>query len=167
MEKRAVVILYEGNSIPDNVVGRITREIVTWCQSKDDVQVYTMNEQDIVKLLAKTVIVKDTEDATLKTTNGDIAIATIAKQFPDSIKEEGGMSFMVDLSIRMMEILDRRKNCALTLKDEKLIDAMRIVGPGCIYSTEKARKLGFTKDKYTAVATIYRRIFNNDGTFQE
>lgn len=167
MEKRAVVILYEGNDIPENVVERIMRELATWSQAKDDIQVYKMNEQDIVKLLAKTVIVKDTEDATLKTANGDIAIAVIAKQFPDSIKEEGSMSFMVDLSIRMMEILDKRKNSTLTPNDARLIEAMRIIGPGCIYSTNKARKLGFTKDKYLAVTTIYRRIFNNDGTFQE
>ena len=165
MEKRALTILYTGTEIPQNVIERIMRAMSTWCGAKDTVQIYTFTENDIVKLLAKSALSENFDDATAKCKNGDEAINIILKTCVDEndIAGRDPVREAVNLYIAASDAADHVLANTATNDELKLIQAIRTVGQGCIHTTN----VGYTRELHSAVCSTYIRIFHKDGTLKK
>lgn len=54
MESRALVVLFNGNEVPDNIVERISKEISTWCETDiEKISIFSLSADDITKVIVK------------------------------------------------------------------------------------------------------------------
>lgn len=167
MENRALVVLFNGNNIPDNVVSRIVKEITTWCQADvEKTSVYTLNEKDITKTLVSNIANKS---------NVDADSFYKCKRCNDAIEDLAGIInidcstslFAINLSTRLMSALNRSKTIGCTSADKKFIEAFKILGQGGPRGTDHAEKWFYTKEKDKALREIYKRIFDENGKIKE
>lgn len=100
MEKefRAVLVLYHGYEIPENIVGRISKEVATWCESNiAKISIRTCNENDLSKLILKTI---KFDDAKEKCKNGDNAVVILSRYIDLNTSVP---LFVVNLSTRLID----------------------------------------------------------------
>lgn len=163
MENRALVVLFNGNNIPDNVINRIVREISTWCQADaEKTSVYTLDEKDITQTIIRSI--SSNNDAVEKCKPCDDAIETIG----NIINLDCSIPlFAINLSTNLMATLDRGKTIGYTKKDKKFLDAFKTLGQGGPRNTDHAKKWFYTKEKDTALREIYNRIFDENGEIKK
>lgn len=164
MEKefRAVLVLYHGYEIPENIVGRISKEVATWCESDiSKISIRTCNENDLSKLILKTI---KFDDAKEKCKNGDNAVVILSRYIDLNTSVP---LFVVNLSTRLMRMLDRKNTIGLTESDKELLEALVVLGRGSIRSTSISSKYHYTVEKDKALREIYNRIFDKDGKIKE
>lgn len=163
MENRAMVVLFNGNSIPNNIVSRITREISTWCEADiEKISVYELDENDITKILISKVASKN--DAVEKCKPCDDAIETISSIIDMNCSVP---LFAINLSTRLMSVLDRSKTIGCTKNDKHFLEAFKILGQGGPRNTKHAEAWAYTKEKDAALREIYKRIFDENGKIKE
>lgn len=177
---RAFVVLFDGNEVPKNVVERIANEIATWCRADvEKMSIFTFDESEISQSLIKTVIPpKIGEDVatylshlTIKEAErrkyGDAAIRELNSAFRLR-KNTVPATFCLDLSLKMLKLLDKDKIKACNDDDIRLINAIRNLGKNCPYTTSVAKAYYYTSEIDEVVKSVYRKIFTeSDGTFKK
>lgn len=172
---RAFVVLFDGNEVPKNVVERIANEISTWCGADiERISISTFDEDDISKSLIMTAIppkIGDDVTAYLREAKsrryGDAAIRELYTVF-HLRKDTVPATFCLDLSLKMLKLLDKDKINACNGDDIRLINAIRNLGKDCPYTTSVAKANYYTSEIDGVVKSIYRKIFTeSDGTFKK
>lgn len=166
MENRALVVLFNGNNIPDNIISRIVKEITTRCQADvETTSVYTLNENDIAKTLISNVVNKsNNDDSKFKCKPCDDAIENLAKIVNIDCSVP---LFAINLSTRLMTALDRSKTIGCTKNDKILFESFKTLGQGGPRTTSHAENYFYTKEKDEALREIYKRIFDENGKIKE
>lgn len=164
MENRALIVLFNGDEIPDNIISRISKEISTWCQADiEKITPYTLNEAELVKLIAKNTI-KFENDAENKCKRCDDAIKILS----ESIDINTSIPlFAINLSTKLMAVLDRKKTIGLTESDIKFFDAFKTLGNGGPRTTAISERYHYTKAMDIALREIYNRIFDENGKIKK
>lgn len=163
MENRALVVLFNGDEVPNNIIERISKEISTWCSANiEKMTIYTLNESDLVKtIIGKTYIKEDvaekckTCDNAIKVLANDVGINTTVT------------AFVVNLSTKLMRILDRKRTIGLTERDKALIKALNILKVGGPRSERVCDKYSYTKEIDKALREICNRIFDENGEIKK
>lgn len=177
---RAFVVLFDGNEVPKNVVERIANEIATWCRADvERMSIFTFDESEISQSLIKTIIPpKIGEDVatylshlTIKEAesrkHGDAAIRELNSAF-HLRKDTVPATFCLDLSLKMLKLLDKDKIKACNDDDIRLINAIRNLGKDIPYTTSVAKAYYYTSEIDEVVKSVYRKIFTeSDGTFKK
>lgn len=164
MEKRAVIIVFDGDEPSEYAITHIQKEIVSDCLANPEhISIYTLNEKDIVNAMSKSLI---SADYITKCENGNKAIELLNDEFEFKTEPTTG-SFCVAVSLRVMHILDRENTQLATERDKKIKEAIIMLGRGCIYDTKYALSLGYTSEFNKVIRDVYKRIFNEDGTFKK
>lgn len=162
-ENRVLVIMFQGNEVPDNVLSRITTEISTWAEANiEGVEIYALGSDELAKLVVPAILHRN--DAAFK-----------CKKCDDAIKELSGfvtltdspMLFTINLSTYITQVLQRRKESCLTKRDERLLEAIKILGQGGPRTTSLCEMYGYTKETDSIVRQIYNRVFDNYGKIKE
>lgn len=162
-ENRVLVIMFQGNEVPDNVLSRITTEISTWAEANvEGVEIYALGSDELAKLVVPAILHRN--DAAFK-----------CKKCDDAIKELSGfvtltdspMLFTINLSTYITQVLQRRKESCLTKRDERLLEAIKILGQGGPRTTSLCEMYGYTKEIDSIVRQIYNRVFDNYGKIKE
>lgn len=162
-ENRVLVIMFQGNEVPDNVLSRITTEISTWAEANvEGVEIYALGSDELAKLVVPAILHRN--DAAFK-----------CKKCDDAIKELSGfvtltdspMLFTINLSTYITQVLQRRKESCLTKRDERLLEAIKILGQGGPRTTSLCETYGYTKEIDSIVRQIYNRVFDNYGKIKE
>ena len=162
-ENRVLVIMFQGNEVPDNVLSRITTEISTWAEANvEGVEIYALGSDELAKLVVPAILHRN--DAAFK-----------CKKCDNAIKELSGfvtltdspMLFTINLSTYITQVLQRRKESCLTKRDERLLEAIKILGQGGPRTTSLCEMYGYTKEIDSIVRQIYNRVFDNYGKIKE
>ena len=163
MENRAVVVLFNGEKVPDNIIERISKEISTWCRANiEKMAIYTLSENDLVKtIIGKTYT---QEDAAEKCKTCDNAIKVLANDVGINTTVT---AFVVNLSTKLMRILDRKRTLGLTERDKALIKALNILKVGGPRSERVCDRYSYTKEIDKALREICNRIFDENGEIKE
>lgn len=181
---RAFVVLFDGNEVPKNVVERIANEIATWCRADvEKISISTFNEDEISQSLIMAamqpkndskieenvttylshLIIKEAESRKY----GDAAIRELYSAI-HLRKDTDPATFCLDLSLKMLKLLDKDKIKACNDDDIRLINAIRTLGKDCPYTTSVAKAYYYTSEIDEVVKSIYRKIFTeSDGTFKK
>lgn len=155
--------MFQGNEVPDNVLSRITTEISTWAEANvEGVEIYALGSDELAKLVVPAILHRN--DAAFK-----------CKKCDDAIKELSGfvtltdspMLFIINLSTYITQVLQRRKESCLTKRDERLLEAIKILGQGGPRTTSLCEMYGYTKETDSIVRQIYNRVFDNYGKIKE
>ena len=177
---RAFVVLFDGNEVPKNVVERIANEISTWCRADiERISISTFDEDDISKSLIMTAIPpKIGDDVTAYLSHlkieeaksrkyGDAAIRELNSAF-HLRKDTAPATFCLDLSLKMLKLLDKDKIKACNDDDLRLINAIRNLGRDVPYTTSVAKAYYYTSEIDEVVKSVYRKHFTeSDGTFKK
>lgn len=177
---RAFVVLFDGNEVPKNVVERIANEISTRCRADiERISISTFDEDDISKSLIMTAIPpKIGDDVTAYLSHlkieeaksrkyGDAAIRELNSAF-HLRKDTAPATFCLDLSLKMLKLLDKDKIKACNDDDLRLINAIRNLGRDIPYTTSVAKAYYYTSEIDEVVKSVYRKIFTeSDGTFKK
>lgn len=164
IEKRAIIVVFDGEEPSEYAIKNIQKEVVSNCFSNPEyISIYTLNEKDIVNAVSKSSI---SADYITKCKNGNEAIKLLNDEFVFKTEPTTG-SFCIAVSLRVMHILDRENTHQVTERDKKIKEAIITLGKGCIYDTNYALSLGYTSDFNKVVRDVYKRIFNEDGTFKK
>lgn len=163
MENRALVVLFSGESVPENVVERISREISTWCSANiEKMSIHELNETDIIKTIVEKC--HHVNDASEKCKTCDDAIIALSK----IINLDSSVPlFAINLSTMLMRVLDRENTIGLTMRDKELIKALNVLGHGGPRSKEVCDNYFYTKEIDKALREIYKRIFDENGKIKK
>lgn len=163
MENRALVVLFNGEKIPDNVIERISKEISTWCRANiEEITVYAMSENDIVKTLIEKYAHR--EDVVEKCKTCDNAIKVLASMIDLNTTIP---AFAINLSTTLMRILSRERTIGLTERDKTLLKALNILKIGGPRSEEVSNKYFYTKEIDKTLREICRRILDENGEIKK
>lgn len=161
MENRAVVVLFNGEKVPDNIIERISKEISTWCGADiEKITVYAMSEEDIVKTVIGKCYTQD--DRKCKTCDNAIKVLAAAVDIDTTVT-----AFVVNLSTKLMRILDRKKSLGLTERDQALLKALNILRVGGPRSERVCKEYSYTKEIDKALREICNRIFDENGEIKK
>lgn len=181
---RAFVILFDGNEVPENIVERIANEIATWCRADiEKMSISIFDENEISKSLIMSAIspknngsIEETmasylSHLTIKEAEqrryGDAAIRELYSAFKLS-KDTVPETFCLDLSLKMLKLLDKNKTRSCDADDLRLINAIRNLGKDCPYTISVGKAYHYTPEIDKVVKTIYKRIFTeSDGIFKK
>lgn len=162
-ENRVLVIMFQGNEVPENVLSRITREISTWAEANvEGVEIYALDSKELAKLIIPAVVHHN--DATFKCKKCDDAIKELSEFV--TIAEQP-MLFTINLSTLITQVLQRRMESRLTDRDKRLLEAIKILGQGGPRTTSLCEMYGYTKEIDSIVRQIYNRVFDNYGKIKE
>ena len=164
MENRALVVLFDGNEVPNKIVERISKEISTWCRADiEKISIYTLSENDIVKTIIGNHYASE-KDAAEKCKTYDNAIKTLASiiDLNTSIP-----AFAVNLSTTLIRILNRERTIGLTERDTVLLTALNVLRVGGPRSEEVCEKYCYTKEVDKVLRQICNRIFDENGKIKK
>lgn len=163
-ENRALVVMFHGNEVPENIIGRISKEIATWCEANiEKLSIYTLNEKELTKLIVKQTLKVDDSDTkcqhcnkAIKVLNEEINLKTISPQL-----------FAIKITTFVMSSLYKLNVNALTDKDKEVLKAFKILGKGGPRSTSVAEAFGYTKEFDEIIRSLYDRLFDKNGKIKE
>lgn len=163
MENRALVVLFNGDEVPKNIIERISKEISTWCSIDiEKMAIYTLSESDLVKTIIEKTYIK--EDAAEKCKTCDNAIKVLAAEIDINTTVT---AFVVNLSTKLMRILDRERTLGLTERDKTLIKALNVLRVGGPCSKRVCNKYSYTREIDNALREICNRIFDENGEIKK
>lgn len=164
MENRALVVLFDGDEVPNNIVERISKEISTWCRADiEKISIYTLSENDIVKTIIGNHYASE-KDAAEKCKTCDNAIKTLASMIDLNTSIP---AFVVNLSTTLMRILNRERTIGLTERDTVLLTALNVLRVGGPRSEEVCEKYCYTKEVDKVLRQICNRIFDENGKIKK
>lgn len=164
MENRALVVLFNGDEVPNNIVERISKEISTWCRTDiEKISIYGLSENDIVKTIIGNYYAPE-KDAAEKCKACDNAIKVLA----DAVDINTTVTaFVVNLSTKLMRVLDRDRTLGLTERDKTLIKALNVLRAGGPRSERVCNEYSYTKEIDRALREICNRIFDKNGEIKK
>lgn len=163
MENRALVVLFNGDEIPNNIIERISKEISTWCSTDiEKMTIYTLNESDLVKTIIGKTYIK--ENAAEKCKACDNAIKVLAAETNINTTVT---AFVVNLSTKLMRILDRERTQGLTERDKTFIKALNVLRVGGPCSKRVCDKYYYTREIDNALREVCNRIFDENGEIKK
>lgn len=169
-EKRAFVILYDGEELTTDKIAEVAKIITTSTMAEDSASIYTLSENDIVKIISANTLHlqfnKSVTDNEEKCKTGNEAILYLNKVFNYKSYFTPG-AFCIDLSVRLMRILDRENTGLTTDTDIMIKKAVSILSHGCPYSTALAEEVGYTKEINKVIEDVGNRTLDINGTFKK
>lgn len=164
MENRALVVLFNGNEVPNNIIERISKEISTWCETDiEKISIFALSADDITKVIVKNYYAPE-EDAAEKCKTCDNAIKVLANNIDINTTVT---AFVVNLSTKLMCILDRKRTLGLTERDKALIKALNVLRVGGPRSERVCDRYSYTKEIDKALREICNRIFDENGEIKK
>lgn len=164
MENRALVVLFNGNEVPNNIIERISKEISTWCETDiEKISIFALSADDITKVIVKNYYVPK-EDAAEKCKTCDNAIKVLAGVIDLNTTIT---AFAVNLSTMLIRILDRERTLGLTERDKIFIKALNILRVGGPRSERVSKEYSYTKEIDKALREICNRIFDENGKIKK
>ena len=162
-ENRVLVIMFQGNEVPENVLSRITTEISTWAEANvEGIEIYALDSNELAKLIVPAVVHRN--DAAFKCKKCDDAIKELSRFVTLT---DSPMLFTINLSTYVTQVLQRKKESCLTDRDKRLLEAIKILGQGGPRTTSLCEMCGYTKEIDSIVRQIYNRVFDNYGKIKE
>lgn len=170
-EKRAFIILYEGEELAPDKIVEVAKIITTSTMAEDNsASIYTLSENDIVKIISANALHlqfnKSVTDNEEKCKTGNDAILCLNKIFNYKSYFTPG-AFCIDLSVRLMRILDRENSGLTTDTDIMIKKAVSVLSHGCPYSTALAEEVGYTKEINKVIGDVGNRTLNINGAFKK
>lgn len=164
MENRALVVLFNGDEVPNNVIERISKEISTWCSTNiEKMSIFSLSADDITKVIIKNYYVPEKDAAEkCKTCDDAIKVLAVAVDIDTTVT-----AFVVNLSTKLMRILDREKSLGLTERDKALLKALNILRVGGPRSERVCKEYSYTKEIDKALREICNRIFDENGEIKK
>lgn len=160
MEQRALVILFNGNEIPDEQIGKICG-IISKCAiaHPEDVKMMKFGEDELAKLLAKTIIVQHSHckneghaDSLLH------AAQMISKEFPI----EDDIATVVSFGRSIPEIYGRIKYGKAIQHDIDTIENIKLILNN-VGGTTALIKFNGTKETKNIIRKIFYNYFDEKG----
>lgn len=151
MEQQAIVILFTGNSLPDETSGKLCSVL-----SKDtfahpeDVKIYTFDKDNLAKLIAEKITKVHTPKCTENTTE---AATILSKEFPLN----NNVALAIHFGRIMPEIYARIKYGKAIQHDIDTIDRIKIILDNGVTGRFAIERQGGDKE----TIEIIRKIFNN------
>ena len=162
-ENRALVVLFHGNEIPNNVMERISKEISTWAEANiENIEMYTLNSNELAKLIIPAVVHHN--DAKTKCKACDDAIVKLSKYV--SFKELP-VIFTINISTAVAQALQRINESREVEDDKQLLEAIKILGQGGPRTTKLCNDYCYTSEIDRIIRQIYNRIFDKYGKIKE
>ena len=160
MEQRALVILFTGNKIPDEQLGKICNIICkTAFAHPNDVTMMAFGEDDLAKLLAQKIM--NTHSTTHRTNayeDVEVAFTTLKKEYP----LEDTVAMVVHFGRNIAEIYGRVKYGKAIQHDIDLINNVRIILNNRSIS-EKYAKENFNSQLVQIIQKIFNNYFDEKG----
>lgn len=151
MEQQAIVILFTGNSLPDETSGKLCSVL-----SKDtfahpeDVKIYTFDEDNLAKLIAEKITKVHTPKCTESTTE---AATILSKEFPLN----NNVAFAIHFGRIMPEIYARIKYGKAIQHDIDTVERIKVILDNGVTGRFAIERQGGDKE----TIEIIRKIFNN------
>lgn len=160
MEQRALVILFNGNDIPDEQVGKICG-IISKCAiaHPEDIKMMKFGEDDLAKLLAKTIIVQHSHCKNEDHVNNLLhAAQMISKEFPI----EDDIATVVSFGRSIPEIYGRIKYGKAIQHDIDTIENIKLILNN-VGGTAALVKFNGTKETKNIIRKIFYNYFDEKG----
>lgn len=148
-ETRSIVIVYDGPEMSTESVTNVAEYIATLLGLDKSPIIYTLNECDIVKAIAKTTLV----DRSGSVSEAEHAITYIGNMFKDALAAEDAVSFASELATSVA-------TQKITGIDTELLTAVRIIA-NSNFSTVRScyrRRYHITQAIYNIIVKIGKRV---------
>ena len=123
----------------------------------------SLSADDITKVIIKNYYVPEKDAAEkCKTCDNAIKVLAAAVDIDTTVT-----AFVVNLSTKLMRILDREKSLGLTEQDKALLKALNILRVGGHRSVRVCEKYSYTKEIDKALREICNRIFDENGEIKK
>lgn len=161
MEQRALVILFNGNDISDEQVGKICGIISKYAITHpEDVIIKKFEEDDLAKLLAKTIIAQHSHCKNEDRVNSLLhAAQMISKEFP--IQDD--IATVISFGRSIPEIYGRIKYGKAIQHDIDTIENIKSILNN-VGGTAALIKFNGTKETKNIIRKIFYNYFDEEGT---
>lgn len=157
MEQQAIVILFTGNSLPDETSGKLCNVIAkdTFAHP-EDVKMYTFDEGNLAKLIAEKIMKAHTPTCNESTTD---AAKILAKEFPIDNK----VAFAIHFGRIMPEIYARIKYGKAIQHDVDTVERIKIILKNGVTGRFAVERQGGDKETIEIIRKIFNNYFDEEG----
>lgn len=159
MEQRMLIVMFNGNDVPDKTVISIQKLISEGCVAHpDDVKLYTLDEDDLAKIVAKSILSKHS-CTKQEEFEGDRTIKVLVTRYP--VRDR--LNFTMRLSIDLHDIRERMLHGKAIEDDVHFVKKLANLFKIGYYNPKKAISLGFDEDVKNITLKIYNKFFDEEG----
>lgn len=159
MEQRALVILFTGNEVQDGTMAKICQIISQSAFSHpEDVRMYTFDEDNLAKLLAKNIMHDHSKKPT-KVRNVESAVAMLSKEFPIG----NNVALTVHLGRAIPEIYGRIKYGKAIQHDVDTVENIKLILKDNTDTFDIIKSLGGNQETVKVIRKIFNTYFDEKG----
>lgn len=159
MEQRMLVVMFNGNNIPDDLVLSVQKIVSNQCFAHpDDVKVYALSENDLAKIIAKDIFKRHSMPET-ETLEGDNTIKMLSEKY--RLKDKPGLA--IALSIDLHNIYNRMIHGKNIEEDNEFINKLKNLVTVGMYHKSSANKYGYVGDTADIISKVYFKFFDKNG----
>lgn len=159
MEQRALVILFTGNEVQDGTMAKICQIISQSAFSHpEDVRMYTFDEDNLAKLLAKNIMHDHSKKPT-KVKNVESAVTMLSKEFPIG----NNVALTVHLGRAIPEIYGRIKYGKAIQHDVDTVENIKLILKDNTDTFNIIKSLGGNQETIKVIRKIFNTYFDEKG----
>lgn len=160
MEQRMLIVVFNGNELPDKSIVDIHNIIAkTAFAHPDDVMIHTINEEQLAKLVAKQIINEHSNSKPSREMLGDRTIKALAKKYDMNNK----MSVIIQLTSDLAGIYERTKHGKNIQSDNDFVNLLNSLIRHKHYHSETATRYGYDDEISNIISKIYYKFFDENG----
>lgn len=159
MEQRAVVILFTGNEVQEGTLAKICQIISQSAFSHpEDVQISTFDEDDLAKLLAKSIVHNHSKKPTTAK-NTESAVTMLSKEFPIG----NNVALTIHLGRAIPEIYGRIKYGKAIQHDVDTVENIKLILKDDANTFNIIKSLGGNQETIKVIRKIFNTYFDEKG----
>lgn len=159
MEQRMLVVVFNGNELPDEALVKINGIIAKNAFAHpDDVIMHTLDEKQLAKLVAKQIISEHTPQHQ-KELGGDRIIKAIAKKYDLNNK----VTLTIQLTSDLLSISERIRHGKAITWDNEFVNMLKSLIQHGYYHSDIASRYGYIDDVKDIISQIYYKFFDENG----
>lgn len=159
MEQRMLVVMFNGNNIPDDLVLSVQKMVSNQCFAHpDDIKIYALSENDLAKIIAKDIFKRYSAPES-DTLEGDNTIKMLSEKY--RLKDKSDLA--VALSIDLHNIYNRMIHGKNIEEDNEFINKLKNLITIGMYHESSANKYGYVGDTANIISKVYFKFFDKDG----
>lgn len=152
-ENRVIIVQYFGQEIPENVLENFVANVHAYVASQDiekNISVTLLNQEDLTKLLAKSVTVKQHEFDPAPSTSA----LKHATTYVSEITKNAQNSTVECISRLLTRATEEKRN-----GDMRLYNALQIIIEEWRKSDRRVMSFGISRAKFKAIELVYNSVY--------